>query len=269
MKHIPAFTLAAAASLFGGAAQADWVTVSQTGQPVLSVCNPKTGTGDEKTQSPTLTTCKVNGLPGSAAMPGYTQIKTATTELLVNSVKVGTLYDRVWCAGADGICDASNTYILGMRVLLTDDTGWGSTGESFEINDFTRDIKATLPADIAYFMGTVDDGTAASTAKAYKYLEYAGRTKKGLGEYPGSKKGDLNPTRSNGWIDFRADTNANDPDANPPFSASSPWSPWMLVRQVCADGIKPARQASAVRMHQGGEEGQPDVEVFASAYVCR
>lgn len=269
MKRVSLITLAATACLLGGAARADWVTVSSSGDPVLSVCNPKTGTGDEKTQSPTLTTCKVDGLPGSAAVPGYTQIRSTSSDIVVNSVVVGELHDRVWCAGSAGVCDGTNTYILGTRVLLNDDTSWGSTGESFEINDYARTIKPGLPADIAYFMGTVDDGSVASTAKAYKYLEYAGRTKKGLGEYPGSKKGGLNPTRSNGWIDFRADTNADDPDANPPFSASSPWSPWMLVRQVCADGLKSGRPTNKLRMHQGGEEGQPDVEVFAPAYVCR
>jgi hypothetical protein len=262
-------SLAAVAALSSGAAQADWVTVTDSGSPVLSTCNPKTGTGSEKTQSPTLTTCKVDGLPGSAAVPGYTQIQSTSSAIFVNAVQVGTLYDRVWCQGANQVCDSSKTYILGTRVQLNTETGWGTTGESFEVNDFTRAIKASVAADIAYFMGTVDNGTAASTAKAYKYLEYSGRTKKGLGEFPGSKGGALDPTRSNGWIDFRADTNADDPDANPPFSFSSPWSPWMLVRQVCSKGIKPAPQAAKLRMHQGGEEGQPDVEVFADVYTCK
>ena len=269
MTSFHRITLALLAATLGGAAQADWVTVSDAGQPVLSVCNPKTGSGDEKTQSPTLSTCKVNGLPGSPEMPGYTQIKSFSSELFINEVFVGTLHDRVWCAGSSGVCDASNTYILGTRVELIDEPNWGGTGESFEVNDYQRAIKPGVPADIAYFMGTVDGGSSASTAKAYKYLEYAGRTKRGLGEYPGSKKGNLNPTRSNGWIDFRADTNANDPDANPPFSQSSPWSPWMLVRQVCDEGIRNARVANKLRLHQGGEEDQPDAEIIASAYACR
>ncbi|MBQ0958120.1 hypothetical protein KAK06_04035 [Ideonella sp. 4Y11] len=259
----------AATLLAASAAQADWVTVSDAGTPVLSVCNPKTGKGGQQTQDPNLSTCKVDGLPGSPSMPGYTRIKATSTPITVNTVQVGTLHDWVWCAGTSQVCDGSNSYILGTRVELNDSTDWGSTGESFEINDFTRAIKPDQPAQIAYFMGTVDNGTSAATAKAYKYMEYAGRTRKGLGEYAGSKKGDLNPTRNNAWIDFRSDTNADDPDANPPFSFSSPWSPWMMVHQICANGIKPAQVGNKLRLHQGGEEGQPDVEVYASAYVCK
>ena len=94
MRRFPALaclasliTLAATACLMSGAARADWVTVSSSGDPVLSVCNPKTGTGDEKTQSPTLTTCKVDGLPGSAAVPGYTQIRSTSADIVVNVLR--------------------------------------------------------------------------------------------------------------------------------------------------------------------------------------
>ncbi|WP_028312716.1 hypothetical protein [Derxia gummosa] len=264
--NIIRITLAALAA-FGihGAAQADWVTTSSSGSPVLSTCNPKTGS--PATQSATLTTCKVDGLPGSAAVPGYILKASRSAPIIVNSVTVGTLYDRVYCKGTGTTCDATNTYILATRANLNTAVWSPLTTESFEINDYFRAIRSTVGADIAYFMGTVDGGTSADTALARKYLEYSGRTLKGLGEYTGSPSG-LNPTRSNGWIDFRVDTNANDPDAVPPYSYSSPWSPWLFVRQTCSNGYTTTAQSQSVRLWQGGEEEQPPQAILTSGYRC-
>jgi len=265
MKIVRTSLVALAALGLHATAHADWVTVSSSGSPVLSTCNPKTGS--PATQSPTLATCKVAGLPGSAAVPGYILKASRSAPIIVNSVTVGTLYDRVYCKGTGTVCDATNTYILATRANLNTSVWQPGSSDSFEINDFFRAVRSAASADIAYFMGTVDGGTAADTALSKKYLEYSGRTLKGLGEYAGSPT-DLNPTRNNGWIDFRVDTNANDPDAVAPYSYSSPWSPWLLVRQNCPTGATTSAQAQTVRLWQGGEEGQAPQAILTSAYRC-
>lgn len=273
-SHTPmkSHALAAAAALAAFAAtpaQADWVTLATTGTPTLTVCNPKINIDTpQETQSATVTTCKVDGLPGSAAIPGYIQRASRTANITLNSKVVGTLHDRVWCRGTGTTCDATNTYILGARILLNT-TAWNPSGLSFEVNDLMRAVRPATSLDIAYFMGTND--TAAQTpdnALAKKYVEYSGRTLQGLFEPSTSAQTNLNKTRNNAWVDFRADINANDPDSNPPFSVSSKWSPWLLVRQVCPTGFNPTPQNLKIRLWEGGEEGQAPQPILTAGYVC-
>lgn len=259
--------VAAAGMLCALAAQAGWVTVSNSGTPVLSTCNPKDASGN---QSSTLATCKISALPSYAA-DGYivaSSLPQRTTNISVTgdtgTAVVGRLFERVWCSSVNGsTCDGTNKYIFGMRANLNTNAGWNSDGETFEINDMFHAVPSGATVQIAYFMGTVAGGTNVDTAQANKYLEYSGRTKKGLGEYAGSPSG-LNPTRDNTWINFRADTNAFDPDG-----ISSPWSPWVFARLTCPTGIDTAARTSKLRVHQGGEEGQSDIEVIMAGYVCK
>ena len=260
------YAVAAAGLLSHAGAQAGWVTVSNSGSPVLSTCNPKDASGN---QSSTLSTCKITALPSYAAdgfivataVPQRANTITVTGD--TGTANVGTLYERVWCHSTNGsTCDATNQFIFGMRANLNTQSAWNSDGETFEINDFFHAVPSSATVQIAYFMGTVANGTNLDTAKANKYLEYSGRTEKGLGEYATSPNG-LNPTRDNTWINFRADTNALDPDG-----VSSPWSPWVFARLTCASGIDTAAHTSKIRVHQGGEEGQSDIEVIMSGYVC-
>lgn len=261
------YALAACGLLTHAGAQAAWVTVSNSGTPVLSTCNPKDASGN---QSATLATCKITALPTYAA-DGFivaTAVPQRTTNISVTgdtgTAVVGKLYERVWCHSTNGSsCDSTNKFIFGMRANLNNNSSWNSDGETFEINDLFHAVPTAATVEIAYFMGTVANGTSVDTAKANKYLEYSGRTKKGLGEYPGSPSG-LNPTRDNTWIDFRADTNAFDPDG-----ISSPWSPWVFARLTCATGIDTVAHTSKLRVHEGGEEGQSDIEVIMSGYVCK
>lgn len=259
-RRLAALAASAAAALGAGSlslsAQAAFVTlpVVSGSTTTLTACNPKNASG---AQSPTLATCKVTGLPGSAAIPGYILRSSRTAAITVNGVNVGTLYDRVWCLGTGTTCNSTNTYILGARINLNANA-WDPSGESFEINDLFRAIRSAASADVAYFMGT--SGTSADTAPAFKYLEYTGRTLQGLNEPSGSG---LTKTTNNGWANFRADTNADDPDGG-----NSPWSPWMLVRQVCPSGYNTTAQTQKIRLRQGGEEGQPPTALLTSAYVC-
>ncbi|HSI61137.1 MAG TPA: hypothetical protein VLA16_26505 [Ideonella sp.] len=264
--------LAAALALAGLQTAASAAIVAMpvvtTAKTNLKICNPKINLDTpQETQDPAVTTCKVNGLPGSAALPGYILKSSRTQNIVANGVVVGTLYDRVWCAGTGTTCNATQTYFLGMRARMNANP-WNPTGFSFEINDFFRTIRSAASADIGYFMGTVLGGTSPDTAQARKYLEFSGRTLQGLFEPAGSAQNARSKTTNNAWMDFRVDTNIDDDDANPPYSYSSEWSPWLLVRQNCPSGYNPTAQALKTRLWQGGEEGQTPQAILTSAYVC-
>ena len=274
-------------------ASAAFVTLPNSGAPLVT-CNPKVG----GVQSPTLTTCKVDGLPGSASLPGYILVASTTRSITVNSVVVGTLYDRVYCVGTGSTCDTSNTYIIATRASMSSTANfparnancpmWSSTtNECFEINNFFRQIRGSNPVypagsgtpttaavevstDIAYFMGTSSSSTNANDALAFKYLEYAGKTFKGLNQYtvPGNANYSNNPVspgdRDATRVSFQADTNVSDPDGG-----SSKWSPWLFTRQVCPNGTPRYTEPNfAVKYWQGGEEGQIQQNVQAKGYAC-
>lgn len=255
MKRLSVLAAGLAVAGFHVSSHAGYVArpVVSGGTTTLAVCNPKDAFGD---QSPTLTTCKVTSLPG---LSGYIQKATRSANIVVNGVTIGTLYDRVWCVGTGTTCSATNkSHILGMRVKLNANA-WDLSGNSFEINDLFRTIRSDDSADIAYFMGT-SGSTNPDTALAFKFLEYSGRTLKGLNEPVGGSN--TVKATNNGWIEFRADTNANDPDG-----ISSPWSPWVLVRQNCPSGFT-GPQTLKVRFWQGGEEDQSHKEIYTSGYRC-
>lgn len=242
--------------------------VVTTAKTNLKICNPKINLDTpQETQDPAVTTCKVTGLPGSSALPGYILKSSRTQAIVINGVNVGTLYDRVWCLGTGTTCNSTQTYMLGMRARMNANV-WSPTGFSFEINDFFRTVRSGTTADIGYFMGTVLGGTSPDTAQARKYLEFSGRTLQGLFEPASQAQNARSKTTNNAWMNFRVDTNINDPDSNPPFSYSSEWSPWMLVRQNCPSGYNATAQALKTRLWQGGEEGQPPQAILTSAYVC-
>lgn len=266
-------TLAAAAA----PAAAQWVTLTDSGTPILATFNPKTvvsptptvctQTGLPPTQTPvytqstSLATGKFGGLPGSAAMTGYvaTPVRSATATLTTGSpaVTVGTLYDRVYCTGSGSTCDGTNTYVFATRAILN--TNIAGPGGAFEINDFFRAVPTTATAVKAgYYMG-VSGGTAPDNSQSFKYLEYAGRTNSGLGQ---------TVTRSQGYVNFRADTNASDPDRCEPYSYNSANSPWLYARLTCSGGVSTSPTAFKVRVRQGGEEAQPVVSISVSGFVC-
>ncbi len=244
-------------------AHAGLCTVSDSGTPILTTVNPKPFT------VPPPATCLVNGLPGVGSdLPGYILKQTRTADIIVSGVKVGNLYDRAYCLGSASTCDATNTWIIATRVqMLATPVNFparnpncplwsGTSNECFEINDIFRNILGTnsvpISAAVGYWMGA--SGSTADTAPAVKYLEYTGKTYKGLNE---------TITRDNTKIAYRTDVNVSDPDG-----VDAPWSPWLLVRQTCAGGVSGTPAAFAIKYWQGGEEGQIQTNVQASAYKC-
>ena len=267
-----------------GAAVGGFVSVpvqAAGSQPLISI-NPKLNL-----DTPTETQDRANSLgtlSGAnilAALPAGNILKSSrSAPIVVNGVTVGTLYDRVWCLGSGSSCDASNTYTLGLRVQLNGNA-WNPSGRSFEINDFFRAVRASAAADVAYYRGAAKPlptvapfpstqpapGSDAETASSYKDLEVVGRTIQGLFE-PSTSLQYADKVTNNSWINFRADANQNDPDVAFPYSYNSEWSPWLLVRQVCAAGYNATPQALKARLWQGGEEAQTPQAILTSAYVC-
>lgn len=271
------------AALHGGAGAA-FVTVPVQAagtQPLVSI-NPKINLDTPtETQNRANTLGTVSGADILSALPSGTILKASrTAPIVVNGVTVGTLHDRVWCAGSGSTCNATNTYTLGLRVQLNS-AAWNPSGKSFEVNDLFRAIRATVAADVAYYRGSANPlptappypttqpapGSSPDTASSYKDLEVVGRTIQGLFEPSGSAQY-AGKTTNNAWIDFRVDVNKNDPDVAFPYSYNSEWSPWLLVRQVCPSGYNATPQSLKARLWQGGEEGQTPQAILTSAYVC-
>ena len=296
--------LAVAAVLPHAPAQADWVTLPNTGAPVVA-CNPKTGTPPNQTQSPTLTTCKVTGLP-PAILPGYIQKAAVNaSNITINSVVVGQRYDRVYCKVLTGTtCDFTAPVVIATRLRMSPTPNFPArnancpvwapvpNNECFEVNKVFRLIRGSNPVfnaagtittpavevstDIAYFMGTVAGGTNPDTALATKYLEYAGKTS--TNTLFGNDVGDIVPPGNANYVNrptgagnrdatrvmFQSDTNVFDPDG-----ASSRWSPWLMQRQLCPGGFSlTTGVAFTTRLHQAGEEGQLPQSISSTGYRC-
>lgn len=270
-----ALTLGAAAALFHQApAQAAECLLPDSGPPIITV-NPKPFT------VPPPSTCLVGGLPGAAGgLAGYTLKANRTANITVSGVNVGTLYDRVYCLGTSGVCDTTNTFILATRVRMAATPVnfparnpncplWsGTSNDCFEINNFFRNIRGTGPslsAWVGYWMGSGSiTGTDPNNSLAVKYLEYTGKTYKGLNQVvpPGAPA-----DRDNGRVMYWADTNVFDPDG-----VNSVWSPWLFVRQNCPFGGATDHYALtnfAIKYWQGGEESQIPINIQAQAYACK
>lgn len=245
-------------------AHAGLCTLTDTGTTeaaILTTVNPKPFT------VPPPATCLVNGLPGVGSdLPGYILKFSRTADIKANNVKVGNLYDRVYCLGTGTTCNATNTYIIATRVQMigvgttTACPLWnGASAGCFEINDIFRTTRTGTGAagvQVGYWLGA-STGAAPTSPVAVKYLERTGRTLSGLNQ---------TITRNNGKVAFRTDVNFDDPDG-----VDSPWSPWLLYKQTCTSVITDMANATAkfsVRLRQGGEEGQSQTYVEQAGYVC-
>jgi hypothetical protein len=272
LRSLPYALLLFAAALFHHApAHAGWCSLPDSGAPIITV-NPKPFT------VPPPSTCLI----AASDLSGYTLKATRTAAITASGVQVGNLYDRVYCLGTSGVCDSTNTYLIATRVqMLATPVNFparnpncpvwsGTSNDCFEINNMFRNIRGTsgspIAADVGYLMGS---GSSSSTdpdnALAVKYLEYTGKTYKGLNQVtpPGADPADRDNTRAMFW----ADTNVFDPDG-----VNSPWSPWFYVRQNCpTGGTGDHFQVSsfAIKYWQGGEETQIQTNIQASAYTCK
>jgi hypothetical protein len=246
-----------------------------TPPPIITV-HPKPFT------PPVPSTCTVGGLPGgTGGLTGYIQKASRQADITVSGVKVGDLYDRVYCLGSGSTCDSSNTFILATRIRMNPTPVnfparnpncplWsGTSNDCFETNNIFRDIRCSGPSLTAwasYWMGSGSTtGTDPDNSLAVKYLEYTGKTYKGLNQVvpPGTWAADGDNCRVMYW----ADTNVFDPDLT-----HSMWSPWLFVRQNCpfgGTGDHYQIKNFAIKYWQGGEETQIPTNIQAQAYACK
>jgi hypothetical protein len=123
------------------AAATEFVTLSKTGDEVLTYCNPR---------------CKVTSLPGE---PGYELVAARSAPLIYNDVTIGTVQEKVWRKQSH-----PKVHIFGLRISLNANE-WDSSGAAFNVNDLFRQVKPNKKVSVAYFL----DG-------ATRPLRKAGRT---------------------------------------------------------------------------------------------
>jgi hypothetical protein len=237
--------------------------------PPLTTVHPKPFT------PPVPSTCLVGGMPGgTGGLTGYIVKASRQADITVSGVKVGDLYDRVYCLGSGSTCDSTNTFILATRIRMNPTPVnfparnpncplWsGTSNDCFEVNNTFRDIRSSGPslsAWVSYWMGSGSTtGTDPDNSLAVKYLEYTGKTYNGLNQ---------TIVRDDSRVMFWADTNVFDPDGT-----HSMWSPWLFVRQNCpfgGTGDHYQIKNFAIKYWQGGEETQIQTNIQAQAYACK
>lgn len=132
-------------------AMADFVTLPTTGQDVMTSCSPAP-------------TCRVRVMPGSNP-GGYVLLNARRSNIVVNSVTVGKVLDRVWKK------PFANTYVFATRVILNDQD-WGS-GFHFQVDDIFRyGFSSTAQVDAGWRNARVGD----------QAIDQVGRTSVGLNE---------------------------------------------------------------------------------------
>lgn len=238
----------AALALLSTPAFAAYETLTSSGTTVLKECQGVQEPAPDPTP-PAAGTCAVNALPGT----GWTQVRNAANKNIVaNGTIIGRYTDTVWQK------NGTNTYVLGIRLSMNSNL-WtppaascaDTTPISFEVNDvFRTGFSHITTVKVAYKQpGSAEEG-----------VWLAGRTSQGLGQYASSPYG-VDPARDNNSVAFRTDVNVDDPDGN-----SKANSAWMLI-EVAANGISAAQTANAIRLWQGGEEGQCQYSLQLPGYT--
>lgn len=235
------------------AASPGYVTLSSSGGKVMTRCNPRHLSFQQR--------CRVTSLPGES---GYTLVASRTSDIVKNDVVIGKLLDRVWK-------HANGTYIFGAQIQLNAQP-YDLTGLSFNANDLFRQVLEDKPVSIAYYQGS-----------SKKALKRAGRTLQGMNEVPpeddedstgdaatdtaadtrneaSDDTGPARPVRDNDWVDFRIDANAA--EARGPSSAHSPW---LLVKTRAPAGY--AVQPFAIRLLSSDfEDSSEFTEIYLAGY---
>ncbi|MBQ1763442.1 MAG: hypothetical protein IIZ92_11140 [Aquincola sp.] len=235
------------------AASPGFVTLSADGERVMTRCNPRHLAAQQR--------CRVASLPGEA---GYTLVASRSSAVVKNDVVIGQLLDRVWKRNSDA------SFIFGLQLQLNANA-YDLTGLSFNANDVFRQVREDKAVAIAYYPGS-----------ALKALKKAGRTLQGLNEVPPvddddedaagvaavdaaadahnepiDDTGPRRPLRNNGWVDFRIDANAAEPQG-----LSSAHSPWLLVRTKAPAGY--SVRPFAIRLLSSDF---PDASQFTELYL--
>lgn len=225
-------------------AMADFVTLNTSGPLVMTSCNPAP-------------TCRTNAWPGSNP-GGYALLNARRTNIVVNSVTVGKVLDRVWKK------PFSNTYVFATRVILNDED-WG-TGYPFEVDDMFRyGFSSSAPLAAGWRNARVSD----------QAVDQVGRTSVGLNE--GEKTFNL------GVVDFFSPLFVQIPeeggdddeeevaggvDEDETLDTGSPGkvrTTWYYVRTT-ASGYQLG--SNAIRLWNAGEsEGQEQMSLWFTGFI--
>ena len=177
-----------------------------------------------------------------------------------NGFNVGTLEDRVWKR-----VGSSTEHIFGMKISLNsnpwtepadDNMGLAGTngcnsqaGQQFEVNDMFRNgYTGKTGLTVAFREST--------TSPAEEGLFVSGRTEQGRAVVPPGGSA----VRDNDWVNFRTDANFADPD---PTTRGN--TKWMYVKTTSTKTVWSVT-ASALRLEEGGEEGQCKYRITLSGF---
>lgn len=175
----------------------------------------------------------INPAPGASvkyAPPAtYTQLATRTNTLLLNGTNVGTLTDFVFRDNTD------NRLVFGLRVVLANSVN--GTGNTFEINDFFRKGSTGFTAQAAWARAADND------LRMYAAVRTA------------VKFGTGTETFDPDVVKFQSDINVSEGNPSSGYFFLKSNAPTF---KTLTDGLS---------VYQGGEEGQPLVEIKMPGFV--
>lgn len=234
MKHLIAqAALSTGIAILATPTFAGWITLNNPPTtPVMTPCSSGPSTSD---------TCNVGTL--SAATSGFGLIASKSSNIVANSVTVGTLYDRYYYNTTTG------ESLLAMGLDMNGNQWDPPSTETFEVNDVFRSGFSSVT--------TIQAGYArANVADEYSWA--IGRTDEGLNEGTGTGGTSVYDTN---WVRWWTDVNVDDPDGTSPGTSA-----WFLMK-FSDEVVDIAEEEGAIRIWQGGEEGQEEYEIFMNGYV--
>lgn len=228
MKHSVVLGTASLFAALAMPAHAAFVSLPSSGT-IMQTC------ADSSTSS-TSVACGAGSV--STATSGFSLAASTSRNIVAGSTNVGTLYDRVYRSGS--------TYIFGVRIDMNANT-WGDPNDpdfTFEVNDIFR---------TGFASATSLEGGYSKTTAADEYLREVGRSNSGLNE---SGTGSFDAD----WVRFHTDINVDDPDDTSPGTSA-----WYWVKATGVSGFTTTTEA--IRLWQGGEEGQSLYSILLSGYT--
>jgi len=242
-----------------------FVTLPSTGFTVpggtsaYTLCNTTGDFGTYESIEPTFdpnggenNTCAVPG--NNPPESGYTEVASASRNVVTNGVTIATVTDKVWRNSAGTSC------IYGAKLKMKNaDYNPNTAGtQYFEVNDVQRaGFSDRGPVAIAYNFVTRAAG------QSDEVLFRAGLTQTAVVHQVGDDDQPLTSVApiSTNWVDFTSDVNYNDPDGSSMRDSS-----WFFVKSGCTSAT-PAALTGALKVRQLGQEGQPDLTISVDAYA--
>lgn len=228
MKHLIAqAALSTGIAILATPTFAGWVTLNN---PPATPIMTTCGNG-----TTTAATCNAGSV--STATTGFSLLASTRRDINAQGVLVGYLYDAAYYNST------TDEVILGIRLDMNANEWDPPSDETFEVNDvFRRGFSSVSTLYGGYSKVNVGD----------EHAREIGRTDVGLNE--GTVAYDLD------WVRWHTDVNVDDPDGTSPATSA-----WYWVKFTGA--IDVVEDEEAIRVWQGGEEGQEPYSAWLSGYV--